>query len=222
MWRQRSTGRGLGPFTGGQLTIVIVAIAAMFSIPTAALAASGAFTNNSATVPAVQGTNSNTEGIGVRGTGKKYGVFSNGHLGVAAGKKLKCKGCVTSGDVAFSAVRNMRPGEEMSGAFGASDVYPAATPGHLTTTINFVQPLAENRGIPLEFGPSAHCPAIARPTPGYFCVFAATSDVAFESTTPVYKYIVGGHFKVVGHSIRWTELGGGEASVAGMYRYVAP
>ena len=95
--------RGLGPFTGGQLSIVIVAVAAMFAIPTAALAAGGAFTNNSATVPAVQATNSNAKGVGVQGTGKKYGVFSNGPLGVAAGKSLSCSGCVGSGALATDA-----------------------------------------------------------------------------------------------------------------------
>jgi hypothetical protein len=95
--------RGLGPFTGGQLTVVIVALAAMFAIPTAALAAGGAFTNNSATVPAVQATNSNAKGVGVQGTGKKYGVFSNGPLGVAAGKSLSCSGCVGSSALATDA-----------------------------------------------------------------------------------------------------------------------
>jgi uncharacterized protein YjbI with pentapeptide repeats len=97
------TQRGLGPFTGGQLTVVIVAIAAMFAIPTAALAAGGAFTNNSATVPAVQATNSNAHGTGVKGSGNKYGVFSDGPLGVAAGKALNCAGCVGGGALAKSA-----------------------------------------------------------------------------------------------------------------------
>ena len=95
--------RGLGPFTGGQLTVVIVALAAVFAIPTAALAAGGVFTNNSATVPAVQATNSNATGVGVQGTGNKYGVFSNGPLGVAAGKPLSCSGCIGSGALATGA-----------------------------------------------------------------------------------------------------------------------
>src|SRR5258708_21104334 len=96
-------GRGMGPFTGRQLTVVIVALAAMFAIPTAALAAGGVFTNNSATVPAVQATNSNATGVGVQGTGNKYGVFSNGPLGVAAGKPLNCAGCIGSGALATNA-----------------------------------------------------------------------------------------------------------------------
>jgi hypothetical protein len=100
---ERERGRGLGPFSGRQLTliIVVVSISAAIAIPTAALAAAGAFSNNSATVPAVQGTNSNALGIGVQGTGHKYGVFSNGPLGVAAGKSLSCTGCV--GAAALSA-----------------------------------------------------------------------------------------------------------------------
>ncbi|HUI27929.1 MAG TPA: hypothetical protein VL403_17740 [Candidatus Kryptonia bacterium] len=92
------------------------------AIPTAALAASGAFTS-ATTAPAVSGINSsagagatgvvgvnnggglNTRygvrgaatgpaGIGVNGSGAKYGVFSNGPLGVATGKPLSCGGCV--------------------------------------------------------------------------------------------------------------------------------
>ena len=112
--------RGLGPFTGGQLTVVIVALAAMFAIPTAALAAGGAFTNNSATVPAVQATNSNAKGVGVQGTGKKYGVFSNGPLGVAAGKSLSCTGCVGSGALASDA-RNLSNAYTATGQVTLSD-----------------------------------------------------------------------------------------------------
>jgi hypothetical protein len=100
---RRRQGRGWGPFSGGQLTIIVVAIAAMFAIPTAALAAAGAFTNNSATVPAVKGTNSNAHGIGVKGTGTKYGVYSDGPMGVAAGKPLNCSGCVGGGAIAPNA-----------------------------------------------------------------------------------------------------------------------
>ena len=99
--------RGWGPFSGTQLTIVIVAFAAVL-IPTAASAAIGAFTSTTAT-PAVSGTNSSsavnakavfgnesntganarygvlgtaagTGGVGVWGTGAKYGVYSNGPL----------------------------------------------------------------------------------------------------------------------------------------------
>jgi uncharacterized protein YjbI with pentapeptide repeats len=87
--------RGLGQFTGRQLTTIIVAVAfVVVAYPFAADAASAAFSNNSASTPAVQGTNSNAKGIGVKGTGKKYGVYSNGSLGIAAGKSLACTGCV--------------------------------------------------------------------------------------------------------------------------------
>ena len=102
--------------------MIIVAIIVVVMVPTAALAASGAFTSTT-TAPAVSGTNSSTAvgavgvrgfntggglntrygvqgaangtaGIGVQGTGTKYGVYSNGPLGVAAGKPLSCTGCV--------------------------------------------------------------------------------------------------------------------------------
>ena len=54
----QAKGRGLGPFSGGQLTIVIVAIAAMFAIPTAAMAAGKSFT--SGTTAAAVNANNNT------------------------------------------------------------------------------------------------------------------------------------------------------------------
>jgi hypothetical protein len=128
-----SAGKGWGPFSSRQLTtIVCVAIVAAVMIPTAAMAAIGTFTSTTVT-PAVTGTNSatvanakgvqgsasatsagvtrygvtgnagGTFGIGVQGTGTKYGVFSNGPLGVAAGKSLTCTGCVTATDLAGNA-----------------------------------------------------------------------------------------------------------------------
>lgn len=107
---RKHKGRGLGPFTGAQLTVIIVAIAAMFAIPTAALAAGGAFTSKN-TSAAVLGTNTASKagavavygkqtgvgtgvrfgvrgaangkgGVGIEGAGKKYGVFSNGPFAV--------------------------------------------------------------------------------------------------------------------------------------------
>jgi hypothetical protein len=113
--------RGLGPFTGGQLTIVVVAIAAMFALPTAALAAAGAFSNNSATTPAVKGTNANANGIGAQGSGKKYGVYSDGPLGVAAGKSLKCTGCVGPSAIA-SGARSLANAYSKSGSADLSAV----------------------------------------------------------------------------------------------------
>jgi hypothetical protein len=224
----RREGRGWGPFTGGQLTIVIVAIAAMFAIPTVALAAGGTFTTNSATLPAVKATNSNANGIGIQGTGKRYGVFSNGNLGVAAGKELRCTGCVTDTDVAINATRTPRSGEELMGAFGASDVYPAATPGHLTTIINFAQPMGDRQlpiveVVPEGAGPaaSAHCPSSAvTGAPGYLCVYVTPVDAVLESSHPIFKTLTGSHFSIFGFVLTWTEHGGGEASAVGRYRYL--
>jgi hypothetical protein len=92
----------------------------MFAIPTAALAAGGAFSNNSATVAAVQATNSNAKGTGIEGTGKKYGVFSNGPLGVASGKSLSCTGCVGSGALSTDA-RNLSNAYTSTGQVTLSD-----------------------------------------------------------------------------------------------------
>ncbi len=127
------SGRRLGPFTGRQLTVVIVAISgAIVLTPVAAMAAVGAFTSSTAT-PAVTATNSatvaggkgvsgaatgsgnvarygvtgsasGTQGIGVEGTGTQYGVYSNGSLGVATGKSLACTGCVGRSALSSTAV----------------------------------------------------------------------------------------------------------------------
>ena len=116
-------------------TIVCVAIVAAVAIPTAAMAAVGTFTNTASAAPAVTGTNSaaaasavgvrgsasatsagvtrygmagdaaGTFGIGVKGTGTRYGVFSSGPLGVAAGKALSCTGCVGVGALSNAAGR---------------------------------------------------------------------------------------------------------------------
>jgi hypothetical protein len=124
--RGRQSGtRGLGPFSGGQLTIVIVAICAMFALPTAAFAAAGVFSNNSASAAAVKATNSNANGIGVSGTGKRFGVYSNGPLGVAAGRPLSCTGCVPSTDLANRIVVNYNLA---AGATSAPIGIPANTP----------------------------------------------------------------------------------------------
>ena len=106
--------------------VILIAIA-IVAVPTAAFAAIGSFTSASGT-PAVTGVNSSaltgvsgvrgvashvgannhygvsgaasgTGGIGVRGDGANFGVYSGGNLGVAAGKTLKCAGCVTNGDL---------------------------------------------------------------------------------------------------------------------------
>ena len=125
--------RGWGPFTSRQLTTIVcvAVVSVVVAVPTVALAASGAFTSTTVT-PAVTATNSATvasavgvkgiasatntnarygvvgsasgaNGIGVQGGGTKFGVFSNGPLGVAAGKSLSCGGCVTAGDLSTSA-----------------------------------------------------------------------------------------------------------------------
>jgi len=126
---------GWGPFTGRQLTtIVCVAIVSIVAIPSAAFAAIGVFTSTTV-APAVAGTNSSSaaeakgvlgnatnagsakhygvvgiaagpNGVGVQGNGTQFGVFSNGPLGVASGKKLVCAACVTAGDVANRIVLN--------------------------------------------------------------------------------------------------------------------
>jgi hypothetical protein len=120
--------RGLGPFSSRQLTLIAcVAVVSLVAVPTAAFAASGLFSSATA-APAVTATNTataanavgvlgrssgagtaartgvvgsatGTNGIGVQGNGAKYGLYSNGPLGVAAGKHLACTACVTPENV---------------------------------------------------------------------------------------------------------------------------
>jgi hypothetical protein len=122
--------RGLGPFTSRQLTLLacVAIVSVVVIIPTAALAAVGTFTSSTA-APAVTavnaspapnavsvlgraagvgnaarvgvvGSGSGANGVGVRGTGAKFGVLSNGPLGVAGTNQLTCTKCVTAADVA--------------------------------------------------------------------------------------------------------------------------
>ena len=103
------------------------------------MAASGAFTSTTA-APAVTATNSSTatgakgvsasatgtntnarygvyataswaNGIGVQGIGTRYGVYSNGNLGVANGRSLSCIHCVTLDDVSPSLVTDVLCGQ---------------------------------------------------------------------------------------------------------------
>jgi hypothetical protein len=196
-----SAGKGWGPFTSRQLTtIVCVAIIAAVLIPTAAMAAVGKFTSTTAT-PAVTGTNSatvanakgvqgsasatsagvtrygvtgnagGTFGIGVQGTGTKYGVFSNGPLGVASGKSLSCTGCV--GPAALSTAAKspqiLTTGQSESGVFAA--VGNAAN-DLMTDGITFSRPL--NAGYHTVYTgtwPVDHCATPGSSDPGYVCIY---------------------------------------------------
>jgi hypothetical protein len=157
--------RGLGPFSSRQLTLIVcVAIVSIIVIiPTAALAAVGSFTSSTA-APAVTAVNSSpapnaagvlgraaglgnasrfgvvgaasgAAGIGVRGSGAQYGVFSNGPLGSSG--PLRCTKCVTANDIAN---RIVVPYNLAAGANSAPVVIPASVPVHVmgvTNTFNF-------------------------------------------------------------------------------------
>jgi hypothetical protein len=47
----------------------------------------------------VAGGATGANGVGVKGSGVKYGVFSNGPLGISSGKTLVCTACVTANDL---------------------------------------------------------------------------------------------------------------------------
>ena len=178
-------GRGLGPFTGRQLTtIVCVAIVAtMFAIPTAALAAGAAFRNKSNGKPAVEAVNTGSRGVGVSGKGKRYGVFSNGPLGVATGKTLRCSGCVKAGALATGSVgvralstaaKQIQPlasGHSESGIFAMAA--GNSTSGLMADGITFAQPVPG----PLTYievggtGPVTHCAGPGSADRGYVCLY---------------------------------------------------
>jgi hypothetical protein len=175
---QTERDRGVGPFTGRQLTIVIVAICAAIVVgaPVTALAAAGAFTNNSATVPAVQATNSNAHGIGVQGTGKKFGVYSNGPLGVAAGKSLSCTGCVapTALSTAAKAIQPLAHGQSESGVIVAGAEPNSASAYRVYAGTNFAQPIP---GGVTAVDAAAHpteCPGPGLATAGYMCIYVSS------------------------------------------------
>lgn len=237
-------GRGWGPFSGRQLTtIVCVGIVSLVLIPTAALAATGVFTSTTAT-PAVSGQNSSTAvnakgvqglangtgsatrfgvvgtatgtaGVGVRGSGPAYGVYSNGTLGVAVNSFLTCTGCVTTADLAATAkqVQPLATGETESGAFGDADSYPALQKDVLITPINLIRPVSGT--VLYEVGPSTHCTAAGTATAGYLCLYPTSSaDVTLSSTHSVGS-------PVVGTVLIWNEGGGGTAYVWGSYTVAA-
>jgi len=172
-------GRGarrLGPFTGGQLAIIIVALMiGVLCYPLAAGAANAIFSNNSAGVPAVQATNSNAKGIGVQGTGKRFGVYSKGPLGVAAGNGLVCTGCVKSSAFAPSAktVQTLPSGKSESGVIGFTD-NAAGSGKRLVVPISFVQPVAWKHLA--DSSDITHCPGLGKAAPGYVCIYYLEAD----------------------------------------------
>jgi len=212
----RGTRRGWGPFSGGQLTVVIVAVA-LVCAPTAALAAIGTFTSNSA-VPAVKGTNSSAVGTGVQGTGKKFGVFSNGPLGVAAGKKLVCTGCVPAG-----ALANLRSGQSESGTFSAGG--GTDTGGYIGQGVTYVRPLSsailDGHIVDVATGtwPAANCPGPGKAAVGYLCLYEMqTNNVGtgygYSSTL--------GTTPSFGSVLFWPVVGGGLPYAGGVYTVTAP
>ena len=73
--------RGLGPFSGRQLTIMFVAL--VVGVVLAPVVADAA----------------NANGIGVAGVGRRFGGYSNGPLGISTGQPLRCAGCVGTGAI---------------------------------------------------------------------------------------------------------------------------
>jgi hypothetical protein len=228
--------RGLGPFTGRQLTVIIVSVAsAIVLAPAAVGAAVGAFTNNSATVPAVKGVNSNAHGIGVQGNGKKYGVFSNGPLGVAPGKPLSCVSCVGGGALApgsvtasklgagsvgvtalSAAAKQTQPlaaGESESGHFALGG--GSSTSGQAGIPITYTRPLAApiTNIINASESPSAHCPGVGSADPDYLCLY--------ENQTHLISGMTSGDSNTTGAEAFWT-ITGASSYVEGNYTVTAP
>jgi hypothetical protein len=214
-------GRGWGPFTGRQLTtIVCVAIVAMVLLPTAAIAVGGSFTSKSNQTPGLHGVNTGSNGIGVAGRGKRYGVYSNGPLGVASGKSLSCTACVTPKDLARGAknAQPLAPNESESGVFNVADIYPATTPGMLETSLSFARPVIGTLHYEVTLigsrAGTENCLGPGSASRGYVCVYdTANQDVSAGS---------GFTIDWNGAGIQWTEIGGGSASARGTFTVTAP
>ena len=252
-------GRGLGPFSGGQLTIVDVAVAAVFAIPTAAMAAGKAFTsgtkaaavnadNTSAASGAVavygkqlaqgsavrfgvRGAANGAGGVGVEGSGKKYGVFSNGPFAVSGnatvtgniivgpGKSLACTSCVGTAALASAAkqVQPLASGESESGVFNVADSYPVLTPQSLQATLSFTRPVAGGLSYDVILAggaKNANCPAAGSAARGFVCVYGTfNQDVASPS---------GFAISSTGGGAQWVESGGGFAVARGTFTVTAP
>jgi hypothetical protein len=224
----RRNGRGLGPFSGAQLTIVIVAVAAMFAIPTAALAASGAF-NSKTAAPALAATSSSDKhnavaisasqrgggnatrfgvhaaangngGVGVQGDGKKFGVFSNGNLGIKKGKSLSCNGCVAPDALSGAARTNvLRSGESESGSYAAAG--GSSTSGFAVSGVSYSRPLpgeTSNQRVFTTTWPIAHCAGPGSADPGWLCLYSEqiTGMTYFGAIQS--KYGVAVYFTVTG------------------------
>jgi hypothetical protein len=244
---------------------VVAISAAIVLIPTAAVAAVGAFSSTSNATPGVTGTNSSaaagasgvlgnatgtgnnarygvlgkatgTAGIGVQGSGAKYGVFSNGPLGVATGKSLVCTSCVSAADLANGSVTSTKlaagavgpsalsaaakapqplaSGESESGAIAAADGYTATLPWFLVAQVSFVRPVPG--ALTFERGPTAHCTSAGAAAPGYLCVYEINvNDGTFDA-------VQSGKIGNVGAFVSWDEAGSGQASVIAQYTVTAP
>jgi hypothetical protein len=215
-----------------KLTIAAIALA-MVLIPTAAFAAVGTFTSTTAT-PAVTATNSSTvanakgvqgnatgtntnarwgvtglaggaNGIGVQGTGTKYGVFSNGPLGVAAGKPLSCTGCVSPTNLssAAKAIQPLASGQSESGMYGVGG--DNSTAGLIMVALNYSRPLATAIApaniVDTGAGANANCPGPGSAAAGYLCLYPNNYfNVTFFSSLGSTTF---------GASIAWTQTAAG-------------
>jgi hypothetical protein len=87
----------VGTFTSSTVTPAVTATNSATVANAKGVQGSASATSAGVARYGVTGNAGGTLGIGVQGTGTKYGVFSNGPLGVAAGKSLSCTGCVGVG-----------------------------------------------------------------------------------------------------------------------------
>ena len=229
----------------GALAIAIVLI------PTVAFAAVGAFTSATVT-PAVTATNSSTanlaaavsakatgtganthygvlataagtNSIGVSGAGTKWGVISNGPLGVLAGKNLVCTLCVTTADLNNASVTTgkiangavtpaqlsaaaktdaLGTGETESGVYAVGD--SGAT---MYTTVTYDRPLASPASSVDDTaitGTNTNCPGAGQALPGFLCLYPT-------SETNIAGFAVGVN-AAEGYVLSWTVSGAGAHS----------
>ena len=166
----------------------------------------------------VHGTASSATGTGVEGTGGRYGVFSNGRLGVATGKSLLCTACVNGGALHGSSVdvskltasaKRLQPlasGESESGGVAAAGG-PMATTDYLMDGITFARPISawESLKFASKTTDPSHCPAPDSAAPGYLCFYDQKSHAVAWNGANVWSSTGGDVFWVPTADASWAQ-----------------
>jgi hypothetical protein len=199
------------------------AVTSVFSSSTAAPAVIGVNHSNAPGALAIRGVATGAHGTGLVGIGKKYGVYSAGALGVAAGKPLTCMGCVSPSDLS-----TLPSGHSESGLYAAA----GATDGgvdYVGTAITYPTPLktpiSDAHVIDTFLSANSHCPGLGHAARGYLCLYPVAAGYFHISTSGSFFYSGGTHgfttSPSLGAILFWSANGTGP-NLAGEYTVTAP